>query len=347
MKKSDYLAKIKDIHPINSYCYSLVPEKITLDDKITLKCFSHGLFQQQASLHLGGSGCTKCYHDRRRSNLDEFVRKALLKHDGRYTYGKVLYKQSRIKVEITCPEHGGFMQTPYDHLKGSGCPICYQTRNRGNTKDFIEKAKRVHGDLYDYSKVSYTLNHVKVTIGCKIHGDFEQQPATHLNGHGCRKCFESLGEKNLATFLDDKGITYVREFRFADSSYRYDFFLPDQNILIEFHGRQHYEPVDYWGGEEGFEKQQQRDLEKELLAVEKGVDLIVLNYHHLNSKVLEVALVKSLTRLYKHWIRFNGEIHHFKTTREACAYFKIKSTSIPSAMANLLKENYLNAVNLF
>ena len=59
---------------------------------------------------------------------------------------------------------------------------------RVTTKEFIEKAKKVHGDKYDYSKVKYINNHTKVCIICPEHGEFWQQPNNHLQGKGCIKC---------------------------------------------------------------------------------------------------------------------------------------------------------------
>lgn len=77
-------------------------------------------------------------------------------------------------------------------MKGNGCEKCrieamanYQT---SNAKDFIIKAKKIHGVKYDYSKVSYLNNHTKVEIICPEHGSFFQTTNDHLDGHGCAKC---------------------------------------------------------------------------------------------------------------------------------------------------------------
>ena len=60
------------------------------------------------------------------------------------------------------------------------------------TKNFIWKALHIHGDKYDYSKVTYVKNSEKVKIICKIHEgeiyEFYQTPCNHLNNHGCPKC---------------------------------------------------------------------------------------------------------------------------------------------------------------
>ena len=56
------------------------------------------------------------------------------------------------------------------------------------TEEFIAKAKAVHGDRYDYSKVEYVNNQTKVCIICKKHGEFWQTPKSHLNSNGCHMC---------------------------------------------------------------------------------------------------------------------------------------------------------------
>lgn len=56
------------------------------------------------------------------------------------------------------------------------------------SKEFINKACIVHNNNYDYSKVEYTNSINKVIIVCRVHGEFEQAPASHLRGRGCPKC---------------------------------------------------------------------------------------------------------------------------------------------------------------
>ena len=56
------------------------------------------------------------------------------------------------------------------------------------TEEFIAKAKAVHGDRYDYSKVEYVNNQTPVKIVCPIHGGFIQRPSNHLHGNGCQQC---------------------------------------------------------------------------------------------------------------------------------------------------------------
>ena len=66
-------------------------------------------------------------------------------------------------------------------------------RRRLTTKEFVIKAKKIHGNKYNYSKSNYIRSNVKIDIICPIHGSFKQKPHGHLSGAGCKKC----GTKNM------------------------------------------------------------------------------------------------------------------------------------------------------
>ena len=118
---------------------------------------------------------------------EKFIERAKQIHGCKYDYSKVKYVKSVEKVCIICPEHGEFWQTPSMHLNGQGCKKCYGNQ-KSDTKEFIEKAQKIHGNKYDYSKVNYVNNYTKVCIICPEHGEFWQKPNNHLHGNGCKKC---------------------------------------------------------------------------------------------------------------------------------------------------------------
>ena len=118
---------------------------------------------------------------------EEFIERSRKVHGDKYDYSKVEYVNNRTKVCIICPTHGEFYQEPISHMNGFGCAKC-NNRKRLTTEEFVEHARMVHGDKYDYSKVDYKNNQTKVCITCKEHGDFFQTPLHHLGGHGCPKC---------------------------------------------------------------------------------------------------------------------------------------------------------------
>jgi hypothetical protein len=70
------------------------------------------------------------------------------------------------------------------------------------TEEFIKKAKEVHGDKYNYSKVEYQSNQVKVTIICPEHGEFEQRPQDHYKTKGCPEC-SGLKRRSTNEFIKD------------------------------------------------------------------------------------------------------------------------------------------------
>lgn len=98
----------------------------------------------------------------------EFIKRAKNIHGDKYDYSKAQYKSSGELVTIICPKHGEFQKTPENHLhktKPQGCPFCEKENRRYNqsfTEEFIEKAKKKHGDKYDYSKVNYVNNYTEV-----------------------------------------------------------------------------------------------------------------------------------------------------------------------------------------
>lgn len=122
----------------------------------------------------------------------EFIERASKIHNNFYDYSKVNYINARTKVIIICPIHGEFEQLPNNHLSGQICFWCSKKltsqKRIFSTTEFIERAKLVHGDFYDYSKVIYEHSQKKVIIICPIHGEFTQRQDAHLNGQNCPFC---------------------------------------------------------------------------------------------------------------------------------------------------------------
>ena len=122
---------------------------------------------------------------------ENFIKKARFIHGNRYDYSLVNYKNSKTKIDIICLKHGVFSQTPDKHINAkSGCPYC--AGNKSNCEKFICKAKKIHGNKYDYSLVEYKNNKTKVVIVCAEHGEFEQTPSNHLSGYGCKYCANNV-----------------------------------------------------------------------------------------------------------------------------------------------------------
>ena len=189
----DFIAKAREVHG-DKYDYSKV-EYVNSKTPVCIICPEHGEFWQKPNYHLSGSGCDKC-GGTYKYTTEEFIAKAREVHGDKYDYSKVKYVNASTKVCIICPEHGEFWQAPNSHLNGRGCPKCGHENANMTTEEFIKKARAIHGDKYDYSKVEYANANVKVCIICPEHGEFWQLPGIHLSGHGCPKC---SGRGKLAT----------------------------------------------------------------------------------------------------------------------------------------------------
>ena len=180
----------------NKYDYSKT-EYIDSKTKICIICPEHGEFWQIPANHLKGMGCPKCAAEKIRNlklkSTEQFIKDAIKIHGDKYDYSKTQYIGNDKKICIICPEHGEFWQNPNSHLSGCKCPECAKKcmPTKMDTNSFIEKAKEIHGNKYDYSKTVYKGTIKKVTITCPVHGEFEQIAFVHLQGSGCPKCADN------------------------------------------------------------------------------------------------------------------------------------------------------------
>ena len=229
------------------------------------------------------------------------------------------YKNANKKVSIICKIHGEFKQTPLNHFNhGHGCKKCgiliTSDKCRSNSDDFIKKSQKLHGDKYDYSKVNYIESKTKVSIICKIHGEFYQTPSDHLYGCGCPKCGKKSYSKSQINWLDFMskihGINIQHaendgEYQIPNSRYKADGFCEETNTIYEFHG-------DYWHGnpnlydpnyETYFGKTcgelYEKTLKKEAFIREKNYNLIVMWEYDWNHIQRNIKKLQSKFKSYK------------------------------------------------
>ena len=244
----------------------------------------------------------------------EFIKKAKSVHGDKYDYLQCEYKGGKLKVKIICPIHGIFEKTPNNHLVGQGCPKC-SNKYKPTTEEYIIKANIVHknkynyllanysnannkikrhNDKYDYNKVNYLSNKVKVIIICPKHGEFLQTPHNHIGGQGCPKCKQPKGEIEINQFLIKNNINYESQKTFDgcvnERSLYFDFYLPNYNTCIEYDGKQHFKAVKYFGGEKGLKIRQERDKIKEDFCKKNNINLIRIKYNESIENNLKIFL---------------------------------------------------------
>jgi hypothetical protein len=156
---------------------------------------------------------------RKRLILDEFIFRSNNIHRFKYDYSKSKYKNIDTNIIISCPIHGDFQQTPKAHFRGFGCRKC--SRNALKTTDwFVNSAKNICGDRYDYSLSRYRGIDKSVKIICKIHGEFLQTPYQHINmKRGCPKCGGSF-PLNIHLFVKRSKTIHGNLYDYSDVIYK-------------------------------------------------------------------------------------------------------------------------------
>lgn len=235
LTKERFIERAKAAHG-DKFDYSAV-EYVNANTKVTIICPDHGPFQQRPANHFNGFGCAEC-SGKKQHTTNTFIERAREVHGDKYDYRKTGHEgNNRGVVTITCRTHGDFKQRVNDHLNGFGCPICGGTKKL-TTNDFIERARRVHGDKYDYREAKYISNKDKVTIICPVHGPFRQIAKSHMEGRGCERCptFTSAAEQDLADFVQSLGVPVVQNDRTLLKGKELDIVCPLHGLAIEYNG---------------------------------------------------------------------------------------------------------------
>lgn len=213
----------------------------------------------------------------------EFIKRAKLKHGDKYDYQLVTYENIRTKVEIICPVHGSFLQTPDSHLhSGCGCPECANSSRRivSLTPDRIANLKGIHRGYYEYNNPC--IEGGFIDIFCPTHGTFSQYLYWHQYGMGCAQCHSSqLGKKTIESYLLSAHIEFSPNHSFSDCKaqkrLKFDFYLPKFATAIEYRGKNHFIENKYYG-KSGIEYTLTNDDIKEKYCIGKGIKLIRIPY---------------------------------------------------------------------
>jgi len=301
MKKlstEEFIQKAIQVHG-DKYDYSQVVY-INSRTKVCIICLNHGTFWQQPFDHLYNHGCRKCniinQPQCRPSNTEDFIKKAKKVHN-KYDYSKVIYVNNKTKICIICPEHGEFWQTPNAHIQGQGCPKCAKNliliKRSSNTIEFIQKANQVHNNKYNYLKVEYINDRIKICIICPKHGEFWQSPNSHLQGCGCPICKSSKGELRIILWLKKYRINFIPQYKFNDCrgikrTLPFDFYLPKFNTCIEFDGKQHF-GIGKWA----CKSINDNDQIKNEYCKQNNIHLIRIPYYEFSNieKILKISLM--------------------------------------------------------
>ena len=245
-------------------------------------------FTKPKNLKRAKEPCSHCNNHHEQYTQEEWIEKAKKVHNGFYTYEKVVYKNCKEEVIITCPNCGDFSQMADSHLRGHGCKHCEQP---------APPVPEIEG----YEILEYANMRQPATILCKEHNIVFKQRVDDLKRRGatCRECSKKniIGEKRISSILDDLGISYENPKAFDDlkdvQKLSYDFYLPNLNLLIEYNGIQHYKEIPFFHRDPfAFHRQLHHDWLKRKYAKDHNMELLIIPYYEFEN--LDKILIDKL-----------------------------------------------------
>lgn len=256
LTQTNFIKKSKTQYGNEAFDYSLV-KYVNISSEIDLICKKHGLFKTTPNKHLKIiGGCPLCSKELRKKKKkitnEEYKKLVVKKHGYIYDLSKTVYNGMKNNVIATCSKHGDFNVNAYNFVHLQGCPKCglelrsncqkvYKKEyTKLTTEEFIVKSNSLFNNFYSYEKVNLEKKDDKnrVCITCPIHGDFWQNPYSHLKGCGCRKCsIQKKGEKRTLTTEEYiKKCNLVHNFKYDYTCTTYNGCHENVEITCPIHG---------------------------------------------------------------------------------------------------------------
>lgn len=280
---------VKEVYDLVGDEYSVLGRYSRSSDKILMKhnlCGHEWLITPNNFLN-HNKRCPKC------AKLKSFKTTETFRKEVDELYNGIIevlgdYIDCDTYIKLRCKKHNHtFERQPTTVLRGRRiCKYCnaeYLSEvQRKSEKGFQAELKEKHnGKIISLEK--YINTHTRIWFKClKCNEEFKTEPNAVLRVSGCPSCAESKGESEIRGYLISKGVDFDFQKTFPDCKrdrpLAFDFYVPSYNLLIEYDGKQHFEPIEFFGGEEGFKDQIERDRIKNNYAKNKGINLIRVPY---------------------------------------------------------------------
>ena len=248
------------------------------------KCKTHNIiWNAYPGWILKGSGCIGCGYEKLRmkntKTHEQYVEE--LKEVNPNIVVLENYINSWTKILHKCLiDDNEWYVNPANTLSGNGCPKC--AGNIRKTHDeYVEEVFKVNPDIMVIGQ--YVNARTPILHKCLLDGyEWGIAPTCVLRGNGCPVCYESSGERQIRQWLEKNNIKYTYQMVFEDCRDIYplpfDFYLPDYNSCVEYDHKQHFEPIEHFGGQEKFEIQQKHDNMKNEYCKNNGISLLRIPY---------------------------------------------------------------------
>jgi hypothetical protein len=242
--------------------------------KILWKCLKDDYTWSCTPTHIlnDNVGCPKCYGNAKLDNNE--VDKKLI---GRNIKRLENYQGSDVNINWQCLKCSNVWRQNPDHILNTkaGCPKCFFESIKLNTNEIVQKiAIKNISILSEFNNIND-----KVEFKCNLCECKWRTKLLHVIYHtGCPGCLNKK-EKYIQDILNNQQIEYSYHKRLNIPQLVFvDFFIYNRNIIIEYNGKQHYEPVEYYGGKSKFVKQQARDENLRVYCKENNIKLLEIPY---------------------------------------------------------------------
>lgn len=241
----EFLKRAGETHG-DTYSYKL-DTYTAYTEKMTIVCPVHGDFQQSPLQHVQlKHGCRFCAWaangQKAAWTVEEFETACKRIHNNKYVYTGD-FTNTLSPVTVICPVHGRQKQQAFTHMKSSGCPSCGKEARglklRTTKEQFLERARTLHGDAYQYDFEGYVSQKSYVKITCKLHGPFYQNGDTHLRGSRCPICAGTVsnGQIELLEYIKSLGFCdAVSDYRYGAGKKEFDVYVPSKRMAFEYDG---------------------------------------------------------------------------------------------------------------
>lgn len=257
---------------------------INANTPILHKCLIDGYeWNARPANILSRKGCPKCANIIKRTH-DKYIKEISLTNPNIEVLEN--YINSYTPILHKCKKHNiKWNVQPSSILQGYGCLECGKEKVRiARTKSheqYVKELEEINPNIVAIEK--YNGANIPILHKCLKDGnEWYAQPANTLFGTGCPLCNQSKGERKICLWLNKHHITYQTQKSFKDCKdikpLPFDFYLPNHNIVIEYDGKQHYEPINYFGGNKRFEYIVRHDQIKNEYCKNNGISLLRIPY---------------------------------------------------------------------
>lgn len=267
--------------------HELVSDYFNVNNKVLIdfKC-GHAPHLVTPRSYKMGNRCPKCNGKCPEKAKEDFFR--LIKENGHKVLSQYKNNSTKVLVDFCCG-HEPSLITPEKYKNGRRCGKCSPTNAEEAKKRLYELVdKNGHKLLSEYKDKK-----TKVLIDfCCGHKPHKITPDNYKHGYGCPYCNASKGEKKIREVLDNMGVNFISQFSFKDLAYKqplkFDFFIEESNMCIEYDGEQHFKPIRFFGSDEKnaikkFKNVIKRDEMKNEYCKDNNIKLIRIPYWEFNN----------------------------------------------------------------